>query len=83
MSPNSFVYPVKSLLSVKPPQPSSNLLGETDLHSDVPDPPVVTSVRFRHIQDEHGHHVATGIEGELKQCEDEVLWSVLLAGFDR
>ncbi|KAF9267585.1 hypothetical protein L218DRAFT_1074312 [Marasmius fiardii PR-910] len=29
------------------------------------------TVRFRHVQDEHGHHVVTGREGQLTSCEDE------------
>ncbi|KAJ7081401.1 hypothetical protein B0H15DRAFT_913009 [Mycena belliarum] len=29
------------------------------------------TVRFKHVQDEHGHHVITGREGKLARCEDE------------
>ncbi|KAJ7043874.1 hypothetical protein C8F04DRAFT_1070714 [Mycena alexandri] len=29
------------------------------------------TVRFEHVQDEHGHHVIVGREGKLARCEDE------------
>ncbi|KAB5591393.1 Phytochrome-like histidine kinase [Ceratobasidium theobromae] len=34
------------------------------------DEPLVT-VRFQHVQDDHGHHVVVGREGRLTRCEDE------------
>ncbi|QRV77843.1 ATP-binding cassette transporter abc4 [Ceratobasidium sp. AG-Ba] len=54
-------------------QPRSNQLasrsGTTSL-SETSDEPLVT-VRFQHVQDEHGHHVVVGREGRLTRCEDE------------
>ncbi|KAG8767835.1 Light-sensor Protein kinase [Ceratobasidium sp. 428] len=38
--------------------------------SEVSDEALVT-VRFQHVQDEHGHHVVVGREGRLARCEDE------------
>lgn len=32
---------------------------------------LLTTVRFQHIQDEHGNHVVVGREGLLARCEDE------------
>ncbi|KAF7322650.1 ATP-binding cassette transporter [Mycena chlorophos] len=29
------------------------------------------TVRFQHLQDDHGHHVIVGREGKLSRCEDE------------
>ncbi|KAJ7163265.1 hypothetical protein C8R46DRAFT_1177450 [Mycena filopes] len=39
--------------------------------SDASDISHLLTVRFEHIQDEHGHHVIVGREGKLSQCEDE------------
>ena len=36
------------------------------------DTTVYSTFRFQHAQDEHGHHVIVGREGELRRCEDEV-----------
>lgn len=30
------------------------------------------TVKFQHVEDEHGHHVVLGREGKLQKCEDEV-----------
>ncbi|KAJ7081397.1 phytochrome-like protein, partial [Mycena belliarum] len=29
------------------------------------------TVRFKHVQDAHGHHIIAGREGKLERCEDE------------
>ena len=42
----------------------------TTRSSQGPDGPIVT-MRFEHRQDENGHHVLIGREGELTRCEDE------------
>jgi len=34
-----------------------------------------TTVRFQHYEDENGHHVVTGREGEITRCEDEPITS--------
>ena len=36
------------------------------------DTTVYSTFRFQHAQDEHGHHVIIGREGEFRRCEDEV-----------
>lgn len=36
------------------------------------DATVYSTFQFQHAQDEHGHHVIIGREGELRRCEDEV-----------
>jgi hypothetical protein len=45
--------------------PSMERKGATDTT-------VYSTFRFEHAQDEHGHHVIIGREGELRRCEDEV-----------
>ncbi|KAJ7043873.1 phytochrome-like protein [Mycena alexandri] len=39
--------------------------------SDASDISHLLTVRFQHVQDEHGHHVIVGREGKLARCEDE------------
>ncbi|KAJ7134353.1 hypothetical protein C8R44DRAFT_610147 [Mycena epipterygia] len=39
--------------------------------SDASDASQFLTVRFQHLQDEHGHHVIVGREGKLSRCEDE------------
>lgn len=34
------------------------------------------TVRFKHVEDENGHHVITGREGTLSKCEDEVKFMI-------
>lgn len=47
---------------------------------------VYSTSRFQHTQDDHGHHVIIGREGEFRRCEDEVVIlsvvssAVLIAG---
>ncbi|KAJ7695709.1 phytochrome-like protein [Mycena rosella] len=39
--------------------------------SDATDVSQFLTVRFEHVQDEHGHHIIVGREGKLSRCEDE------------
>ncbi|ESK91233.1 phytochrome-like protein [Moniliophthora roreri MCA 2997] len=54
----------------------ANLGGSTIERSSSPsftssaDAPLAT-VRFQYVQDENGHHVVTGREGQFAKCEDE------------
>ncbi|KAJ6557231.1 hypothetical protein DFH09DRAFT_1280009 [Mycena vulgaris] len=50
----------------------SNVSGSASMSgSDVTDGSQFLTVRFKHVQDEHGHHVILGREGKLARCEDE------------
>jgi hypothetical protein len=46
--------------------------SESASGSDASDASQFLTVRFQHVQDEHGNHVIVGREGKLARCEDEV-----------
>lgn len=48
------------------PGPESQSVSASDDSQE----PLIT-VRFQHVQDEHGNHVVVGREGRLARCEDE------------
>ncbi|KAJ7857770.1 hypothetical protein B0H13DRAFT_1156234 [Mycena leptocephala] len=45
--------------------------SESASGSDASDAFRLLTVRFQHVQDEHGNHVILGREGKLARCEDE------------
>lgn len=55
------------------PSSSSNVAGSNDsgsLSNRSSEEPIVT-FQFQHVEDENGHHVVVGREGQLQRCEDE------------
>lgn len=66
--------------STSPYQTAEETLNSTDSGQDYrdssslaapPPEPNWMTVKFRHVQDEDGHHVVIGREGKLMRCEDE------------
>jgi hypothetical protein len=53
-------------------QSSNGISGSDSECSDASDVSQFLTVRFEHVQDEHGNHVIVGREGKLARCEDEV-----------
>lgn len=71
------------------PKPRSHHVLESDFESQdesaLPgssasrsDSEPLTNMRYRHREDENGHHLVIGREGQLTSCEDEVFFQILI-----